>query len=173
MKLTIRDIVFIGLLSALCAVGTTIRVEIPGAAMVHMGSATIFTTSILFGGMYGGLGAAIGSALFDLVTGKTAYLFFSIVIKGFCGIIIGYLTVGYLPPKMDTKKVTVSRMFFAMIVGAIWTAIGYFFAWWYVLESVTTAFFNIQFSLYTSLAGIVVALIVAPKLQGIVRQLNK
>ena len=36
MKLTVRDIVFIGLLSALCAVGTTIRVEIPGAAMVHM-----------------------------------------------------------------------------------------------------------------------------------------
>lgn len=173
MKLTIRDIVFIGLLAALCAVGTTIRIEIPGAAMVHMGSAAIFTTSILFGGMYGGLGAAIGSALFDLIGGKTAYFFFSIVIKGICGLLIGYLTVGYLPPTKDAKHITVSRMLTAMIVGAIWTAIGYFFAWWYVLDSVSVAFFNIQFSVYTSLAGIVVTLILAPRLQSMVRQLMK
>ena len=66
MKLKTRDIVYIGFIAALCAVATTIRIEIPGGAMVHLGSAALFTTSILFGGLYGGLGAAIGSALFDL-----------------------------------------------------------------------------------------------------------
>ncbi len=66
MKLKTRDIVYIGFIAALCAVATTIRIEIPGGAMVHLGSAALFTSSILFGGLYGGLGAAIGSALFDL-----------------------------------------------------------------------------------------------------------
>ena len=56
MKFSTKDIIYIGLLAALCAVATTIRVEIPGGAMVHMGTAAIFTTSILFGGLYGGLG---------------------------------------------------------------------------------------------------------------------
>ena len=67
MKLNTHDIVYIGFIAALCAVATTIRIEIPGGAMVHLGSAALFTTSILFGGLYGGLGAAIGSALFDLL----------------------------------------------------------------------------------------------------------
>jgi len=49
MKLSTRDIVYIGFIAALCAVATTIRIEIPGGAMVHLGSAALFTTSILFG----------------------------------------------------------------------------------------------------------------------------
>ena len=47
MKLSTRDIVYIGFIAALCAVATTIRIEIPGGAMVHLGSAALFTTSIL------------------------------------------------------------------------------------------------------------------------------
>ncbi len=35
MKLKTRDIVYIGFIAALCAVATTIRIEIPGGAMVH------------------------------------------------------------------------------------------------------------------------------------------
>ena len=48
MKLKTRDIVYIGFIAALCAVATTIRIEIPGGAMVHLGSAALFTSSILF-----------------------------------------------------------------------------------------------------------------------------
>ena len=47
MKLKTRDIVYIGFIAALCAVATTIRIEIPGGAMVHLGSAALFTSSIL------------------------------------------------------------------------------------------------------------------------------
>ena len=75
MKLKTRDIVYIGFVAALCAVATTIRIEIPGGAMVHLGSAALFTTSILFGGLYGGLGAAIGSALFDLFDAMQQYFY--------------------------------------------------------------------------------------------------
>ena len=41
MKLSTRDIVYIGFIAALCAVATTIRIEIPGGAMVHLGSAAL------------------------------------------------------------------------------------------------------------------------------------
>ena len=138
MKLSTRDIVYIGFIAALCAVATTIRIEIPGGAMVHLGSAALFTTSILFGGLYGGLGAAIGSALFDLFGGHTQYIVFSFFIKG---------------------------------IGAVWTAFGYFLAWWFVLESAVVAASKIQYSLITSAAGIVVAIVLTPKLQTIVRRL--
>lgn len=170
MKFSTKDIIYIGLLTALCAVATTIRVEIPGGAMVHMGTAAIFTTSILFGGLYGGLGAAIGSALFDLIGGHTQYLFFSFVIKGICGLIVGYMTAGYLPPTVKVPVASMGRIVTALLVGAIWTAFGYFLAWWFVLDSITVAFGNIQFSLMTSAAGFVVAMILAPKLQKYFRK---
>ncbi|MDU7872416.1 MAG: ECF transporter S component, partial [Veillonella sp.] len=47
----------------------------------------------------------------------------------------------------------------------------YFLAWWFVLESAVVAASKIQYSLITSAAGIVVAIILTPKLQTIVRRL--
>ena len=109
MKLTAKDIIYIGLLSALCAIATVINIPIPGGAMVHLGSAALFTSSILFGGLYGGLAGAIGSGLFDLVMGHSAYTVFSIIIKGLAGLIIGLIATGYRPPTVgipiaSTKK---------------------------------------------------------------------
>lgn len=171
MKLGIRDIVYIGFIAALCAVATTIRIEVPGGAMVHLGSAALFTTSILFGGLYGGLGAAIGSALFDLFGGHTQYIVFSFFIKGLAGLIVGCMTSGYLPPSLNKSTASFGRILVALIVGSIWTAFGYFLAWWLVLESTTVAASKIQYSLITSVAGIVVAIVLTPKLQKVVRQL--
>lgn len=171
MKLNTRDIVYIGFIAALCAVATTIRIEIPGGAMVHLGSAALFTTSILFGGLYGGLGAAIGSALFDLFGGHTQYIVFSFFIKGIAGLIVGTMTAGYLPPSLQQKTASLGRIMVALIIGALWTALGYFIAWWFVLESAVIAASKIQYSLITSAAGIVVTIILAPKLQKVVRRL--
>ena len=160
MKLKTRDIVYIGFIAALCAVATTIRIEIPGGAMVHLGSAALFTSSILFGGLYGGLGAAIGSALFDLFGGHTQYIVFSF-----------FMTAGYLPPSITKPTASFTRILIALIIGTIWTAFGYFLAWWFVLESAAVAASKIQYSLITSAAGIVVAIILTPKLQSVVRRL--
>ena len=167
MKLNTRDIVYIGFIAALCAVATTIRIEIPGGAMVHLGSAALFTSSIL----YGGLGAAIGSALFDLFGGHTQYIVFSFFIKGIAGLIVGGMTAGYLPPSITKPTASFTRILIALIIGAIWTAFGYFLAWWFVLESAAVAASKIQYSLITSAAGIVVAIVLTPKLQSVVRRL--
>ena len=152
MKLSTRDIVYIGFIAALCAVATTIRIEIPGGAMVHLGSAALFTTSILFGG-------------------HTQYIVFSFFIKGIAGLIVGGMTAGYLPPSITKPTASFGRILVALIIGAIWTALGYFLAWWFVLESAVVAASKIQYSLITSAAGIVVAIILTPKLQTIVRRL--
>ena len=167
MKLNTRDIVYIGFIAALCAVATTIRIEIPGGAMVHLGSAALFTSSILFGG----LGAAIGSALFDLFGGHTQYIVFSFFIKGIAGLIVGGMTAGYLPPSITKPTASFTRILIALIIGTIWTAFGYFLAWWFVLESAAVAASKIQYSLITSAAGIVVAIVLTPKLQKVVRRL--
>lgn len=170
MKVSTKDLVYIGLLAALCAIATTIRVPVPGGAMVHLGSAALFTSSILFGGVYGGIAGAIGSGLFDMVMGHSQYTLFSIVIKGLAGLIVGVIATGYWPPTGHTPHASLKRIFLALLAGTVWTAIGYFFAWWSVLQSVTIAFGNIPFSLITSAAGIVVALILTPKLQKIIRR---
>ena len=154
MKLKTRDIVYIGFIAALCAVATTIRIEIPGGAMVHLGSAALFTSSILFGGLYGGLGAAIGSALFDLFGGHTQYIVFSFFIKGIAGLIVGGMTAGYLPPSITKPTASFTRILIALIIGTIWTAFGYFLAWWFVLESAAVAASKIQYSLIQDIADI-------------------
>lgn len=61
MNLSIRDVIYVGVLSALCAIATTILIPLPTGGMVHLGSAALFTISALFGGIYGGLAGAIGS----------------------------------------------------------------------------------------------------------------
>ena len=71
MKRTLssRDVVFIGVLSAMCVLATTIKVPFGTGAMVHLGTAMLYTTGLVFGGMYAGLAGAIGSAFFDLLMG--------------------------------------------------------------------------------------------------------
>ncbi len=80
------------------------------------------------------------------------------------------MTAGYLPPTVKVPVASMGRIVTALLVGAIWTAFGYFLAWWFVLDSITVAFGNIQFSLMTSAAGFVVAMILAPKLQKYFRK---
>ena len=85
---TTKDIIYIGLLSALCIVFTTIKVPLPTGAMVHLGTAALFSMASVFGGFYAGLAGAIGSGIFDLIMGHSQYTLFSIVIKGLAGVIV-------------------------------------------------------------------------------------
>lgn len=169
MKFTTKDIIYIGLLSAICMVATTIKVDLPNGSMAHLGSAALFTLSAVFGGLYGGLAGALGSGLFDLVMGHSQYTVFSIVIKGFAGVIVGLLTVGFAPFNKKAHP-SMGRVLFAMIIGAIWTAAGYYVAWAVVLNSYHAAFVRLPASFITSGVGIAVAIFLIPVLRRIVRQ---
>lgn len=169
MNTNVKDIIYIGLLSALCIVFTTIKVPLPTGAMVHLGSAALFSIASVFGGFYAGLAGAIGSGIFDLIMGHSQYTVFSIVIKGLAGVIIGLLTVGWRP-SVPVRSVSTLRLLFAMIVGAIWTATGYFVAWWVVLDSYIAAVTRLPASFLTSGIGILVSLLLIPLLRRIPRK---
>lgn len=172
-KLNVRDIVFIGMLSAMCTIATTIKIPFGVGAMVHLGSAFLYTTGIVFGGVYAGLAGAIGSAFYDLLMGFSPYTVWSFLIKGVAGFIAGSVAKGIWPEvtdKISSSNTLIIRAFFACILAALWTLIGYIMAWWYVTGSFTTAVANIPSSLLTSSAGLIVALLLGPKLRKILKQ---
>ena len=165
-KSTTKDIIYIGLLSALCIVFTTIKVPLPTGAMVHLGTAALFSMASVFGGFYAGLAGAIGSGIFDLIMGHSQYTVFSIVIKGLAGVIVGILTVGWRH-SLPARSISTLRILLAMLVGAVWTAAGYFVAWLVVLDSYIAAITRLPASFLTSGIGILVALLLIPILRRI------
>lgn len=171
-KLTTRDIVYIGLLSAICAVATTIHIELGSIGMVHLGSGAIFTTAILFGGVFAGFAGAVGSALFDLVMGYSPYTVWSFFIKGIAGLIVGTVASGLWPEKVAFSPALgswVPRALAGCFLGALWTLGGYILAWWQVLGSLPAALMRIPSSLLTSGVGVVIAIFICIALRNKVR----
>jgi len=151
--LTVRDVVFIGMLSALCTIGTTIKIPYGNGAMVHLGSAAIYTVAIVFGRTYGGFSGAIGSGLFDLVMGFSPYTIWSFFIKGIAGYIVGGIS-----HSGDSEGKTVGKNILACLLGGAWTVGGYIVAWTVVIGKFEAALLNIPSSLITSGVGMVIAI---------------
>lgn len=148
-----RYIIYVGMFSALCTVATFIKVPFGNGAMVHLGSAMIFTLSILFGGKYAGPAGAIGSAFFDLLAGVSPYTLWSFFIKGIAGLIAGSIAHA---KGNEGKNLWLDII--ALLVAALWTLIGYIGAWTVVIGSYQAALANIPSSLMSSGMGMIVAL---------------
>lgn len=157
-----RDIVVTGMLAALCVIATFIKIPFGAGAMINLGSAFIFTAAGIFGGLYTGLAAAIGSALYDLLMGFSPYTLWTFFIKGIAGLLAGYLAVGLYP---HNKPYNFGRHLLAIMLAAIWTLGGYLLAWWQVIGSFSVALANAPASLLTSFVGMIVALLLTPLLR--------
>jgi uncharacterized membrane protein len=168
-RLTTRDVVYIGILSALCAIGTSLKIPLPTGGMVHLGTAVIFTVAILYGGVFAGFSGAIGSALFDLVMGFSPYTPWSFVIKGIAGLLAGTVARGLWPEAGAGKKSWLLRALVGCILAACWTLGGYLLAWWQILGSLTAALAAAPSSLLTSGTGLVVAIVLTLRLRNRVR----
>ena len=162
-KFDLRDMVSIGVLAAMCTIATSIKVPFGVGAMVHLGTGFLFTTGIVFGGLYAGLAGAIGSAFFDLLMGFSPYTIWSFIIKGIAGLIVGVVAKGFWPDRQQEKWLF--RAIAGCIAGAAWTLGGYLVAWSQVTGSMAVAIGNIPSSLMTSTAGFLVAMGLAPKLR--------
>jgi uncharacterized membrane protein len=160
-KFSTRDLTMIGMLAALCVVGTTIKIPFGQGAMVHLGSAAIFTSGLLFGGVYAGLAGAIGSAFFDILMGFSPYTLWSFLIKG----IAGYLA-GTIAHSGGSNGKSFVRDVLALIVAAAWTLAGYLVAWTFVIGKWEVAVLNWPASVMTSSAGILVAIPLSFALRG-------
>ncbi len=97
-KITVYDIVLVGLMAALCFVGTYLHIDIPtplGKAMIHFGNIFCLLSGMLLGGVRGGLAAVIGSMFYDVL--DPAYIsecwitFLNKFMMAFlCGVIVSY-----------------------------------------------------------------------------------
>ncbi|MCE5284556.1 MAG: ECF transporter S component [Pelosinus sp.] len=169
-RLSTKDIILIGMLAALCAIATTLKVPLPTGAMVHLGTAAIFIIGIAFGGVYAGISGAIGSAFFDLLMGFSPYTAWSFVIKGVAGLIVGIIAKGLWPEGGYSGSGWLGKALFGCVLAAAWTLGGYILAWWQVLGSLAVALGNIPASLLTSGVGMIVALLLSPKIRQIVNR---
>ncbi|MGL4737169.1 MAG: ECF transporter S component [Cellulosilyticaceae bacterium] len=166
-RFTTKDLVIIGLLAAICTVATYIKIPVGTGAFVHLGSAAIFASAILFGGVKGGLAGAIGSGFFDLLGGFSPYTLWSFVIKGVAGLIIGSVATNKSIKKAVNGRVCLGLALnvFATLLGAIWTLAGYLVAWTVVIGSWEAAVGNIMASVMSSAVGMAVGIPLAMALR--------
>ena len=168
-RLTIKDTVTIGVLAGMCAIATSLKIPLGVGAMVHLGTAFMFTVAISQGGVYAGLSAAIGSAFFDLLMGFSPYTLWSFFIKGGAGLLAGSIAHGLWPEvgsqNSEPVRSWLLRAVLGCLVAAAWTLGGYMLAWWQVTGSLVVAISNMPASLLTSGVGLPIALFLAPRLR--------
>ena len=113
----VKKLTLAGMFAAMIALLTYFP-HIPTATggYIHLGDSLIYTAAILYGGIFGGITAGIGSALADLMVAPI-YAIPTLIIKG----IMGY-TVG----KMSNNRDYISgRNIAAMLVGGLIMMVGY------------------------------------------------
>lgn len=170
-----KDLVSASVFAAMCAIATTLKIPFGVGAMVHLGTALIFTVGMVFGGIYAGLAGAIGSAFYDLIMGFSPYTLWSFFIKGIAGLIVGVVAKGLWPETTANTSTMLGqnwmlRAVLGCLLAATWTLGGYTLAWWQVSGSLTTAVANMPSSLMTSGVGFVVSLLLASKLRKVVNK---
>lgn len=167
-KFSVYDMTIIGLMAALCYVGTLIRIDIPtplGKMMVHFGNVFCLLSGLLFGGMKGALSSSIGSGIFDLLNGWAT---------SFPSTFINKFVMGFLAGKISNCK---GKKLIFDILGAAAGIYGYIFLYLtysflknIVLGSaVETAWTDVIFKAPISLANGTLALIVSVILASVLR----
>lgn len=99
-----------------------INVRLPIAAnggLIHLGNIPLFIGAILFGKKTGALAGGLGMALFDLLSGWTAWAPFTLVIVGLMGFSVGAIA---------HKRTTLSRVLSAMAAACAIKIAGYYIA---------------------------------------------
>lgn len=109
----IRKVIFTGVMAALSYVVFTflqIKITLPGgdATSIHLGNAVCVLGALLLGGVYGGLGGAIGMTIGDLL--DPVYIVYApktFLLKLCIGLITGLIAhkLGHVSTETDTVKV--------------------------------------------------------------------
>lgn len=123
-KITTRQIAMAGLMAALTAVGSGIRVAIPvsigGNTAFHLGNIFCALSGLLLGPWLGGAAAGVGSYLFDLTNPMyAAEAWITFLMKGAYGLAVGLVIHGL---KYDLKY---WKSILATTVGAVTYAVMY------------------------------------------------
>ena len=120
------ELVVDALFIALTFVATwLINIRLPfvgSGGLIHLGNVPLFVAAMLFGKKTGAIAGAFGMALFDLMSGWTAWAPFTFVIVGCMG-----FTVGLIGEKKPFKSMMVNNIV-SVILAIIIKIVGYYFA---------------------------------------------
>lgn len=136
---TTRKVIFTAMMAALSYVVFTFlqfKIMLPGgdATSIHLGNAVCVLAALLLGGVWGGLGGALGMTIGDLF--DPIYIVYApktFILKFCIGLIVGLMAhkIGHITQINDTKKVlkwviiaTVSGLLFNVIFDPL---VGYFY----------------------------------------------
>jgi uncharacterized membrane protein len=120
-----KDIIISGILIALVFLVTKfINIKLPIASsggLVHLGNTVLFMAAIVFGKKKGAISGAFGMALFDILSGWTAWAPFTFVVRGVMGYIIGSVS--------NARGRNGNKIFWnivGILIASIWMIAGYY-----------------------------------------------
>ena len=123
-KISTKRIAMAGLLAALTAVGSAIRITVPvdlvGTSSIHLGNIFCALSGVLLGPGLGGLAAGLGSAIYDMTNPLyigEAWLTF--LMKGFYGLAAGSVI------RLSKKEPAYANSALAALAGALGYAVLY------------------------------------------------
>ncbi|MDP3488012.1 MAG: ECF transporter S component [Bacillota bacterium] len=138
MRITTRELVIAALLISLVAVATMV-IQIPVAATsgyINFGDTIIFASSLVFGPVHGLLAGGLGSAAADILSGYGQWAPFTLLVKGFEGLLCGFIFHTILRGR---TKAGIVPAVLSMLVAGAWMVTGYFLVGYYMTRSVGAA----------------------------------
>lgn len=178
-----RTTVLLAMSIALVTIGTmVIRIGIPATnGYMNLGDSIILVVAIAVGRSHGAVAGGLGSTLADVLGGFPAWSPWTLIIKGIEGYIAGTLGDAAATPSAAPStgpsaapsttplaKNTVTRTIIAITVAGIWMVAGYFAAG-SILYGFTGALSELPFNLVQAGGSIVVAAVLAPTAQRILK----
>jgi uncharacterized membrane protein len=114
-----RSLAYLSVLSSFVVVlGVAIQIQTPVGIFTPMCDAGVFLTSLFFGASSGLIVGALSSFLIDFLSGAYEWMFFSLIIHGLQGFIVGWS----LQKKIFSKQ---NSYFLSFVLGSLVMVIGY------------------------------------------------
>lgn len=159
-RMTTQQIVLYALGMSIVFVAT-MYMKIPNGldGYFNLGDGFILLFASILGPLGGFLIGGLGSALADVAGGYAYYFFFTLLIKGMEGLVVGWLFRKY----GDNIK------WIAYTLGCTIMVIGYFFAKWYLKGSMIIALSGVAENILQSAIGYVIAALALPIVSSHVR----
>ncbi len=118
-----RKMVYMALFVTMVFVATNIRVHLPlgTGGLVHIGTLMMFAIALKYGKHYGALSAAIGMALFDVLSGWAAWAPGTFVVRLAAGFVVGMLA-----QTAEGQGQSKTRNAIAIVAGGVVIVVGYY-----------------------------------------------
>lgn len=158
------NVVMSAMFAAMCFAATRlIQIPVPTGGYVHAGDAVVILSGLVLGPVSGGIAAASGSALADILSGYAQYAPATFLIKGIAAATCG-LIFGIRHKKNMSGVETRIRIFTAGIAANIIVTLGYFTYNAYILGLGKGAFAGLIPDTMQGLTGTLIAAASAPLL---------